>query len=194
MIFYLYIIICQFSKHNKKIFFKCYSINFNTMIILIIGNAGCGKSYLGKRLSKVLNIPLFCIDSIWFKPGGYSKEHERTAKERNTVTKNIMNNKTYIIEGASGITAKKFAKIATHLIFIKYPKSVCLKSIRTRKLPSGQVSSKEQTDWLYNFAKEYYEKNNTDSCSLITHQNIVSGFKKSIYILTTREDANRLAI
>jgi adenylate kinase family enzyme len=164
------------------------------MIILIIGNAGCGKSYLGKRLSKDLTIPLFCIDSIWFKPGGYSKTHERTSKERVAFTKNIMSNKSYVIEGASGITAKKFARIATHLIFIKYPKSVCLKSIRSRTLPSGQISSKEQTDWLYNFAKKYYEKSNSGSCSLITHEDIVNKFKKSIYILTSREDANRLSV
>jgi adenylate kinase family enzyme len=164
------------------------------MIILIIGNAGCGKSYLGKKLAKNLKIPMFGIDSIWFKPGGYSKDHERTTAERTSFTKNIMSNKSYIIEGASGITAKKFAQFATHLIFVKYPKLVCLKSIRTRKLPSGQVSSKAQTDWLYNFAKAYYEKNNKGSCSLITHQSIVDKFTHSTYILTTREDANRLAI
>ena len=164
------------------------------MIILIIGNAGCGKSYLGKRLSKDLNIPLFCIDFIWFKPGGYSKDHERNAKERNAVTKKIMSNKSYIIEGASGITAKKFAKIASHLVFIKYPKTVCLKSIRSRKLRSGQISSKAETDWLYNFAKEYYEKKNTGSCSLVTHLSIVDKFTKSIYILTNRDDANRLSL
>jgi adenylate kinase family enzyme len=164
------------------------------MIILIIGNAGCGKSYLGKKISKDLKIPMFCIDSIWFKPGGYSKDHERTPKERETFTKSIMKHKSYIIEGASGITAKKFARVATHLIFIKYPKSVCLKSIRSRKLPSGQISTKSQTDWLYNFAKAYYEKNNKGSCSMYTHEDIVDKFKHSIYILTNREDANRLHI
>ena len=97
-----------------------------------------------------------------------------------------MSNKSYIIEGASGITAKKFAKIASHLVFIKYPKNVCLKSIRSRKLPSGQISSKAETDWLYNFAKEYYEKKNTGSCSLVTHSDIVDKFTKSIYTNQSR--------
>lgn len=71
------------------------------MNILIIGNAGCGKSCLGKRLSKDLNIPLFCIDFIWFKPGGYSKDHERNAKERNAVTKK--NNEQQIIHYRRGV-------------------------------------------------------------------------------------------
>jgi adenylate kinase family enzyme len=98
------------------------------------------------------------LTSSGLSPVDILKDHERNAKERNAVTKKIMSNKSYIIEGASGITAKKFAKIASHLVFIKYPKTVCLKSIRSRKLPSGQISSKAETDWLYNFAKEYYEK------------------------------------
>ena len=164
------------------------------MKILIIGNAGCGKSYMGIRLSKKYNIPLFCIDSIWFKPGGYSKDHERTAKEREEITKKIMKHSSYIIEGASGITAKKFAKVVTQLIFIKYPKELCLKSILSRKLPSGQKSTNDQTRWLYNFAKTYYNKNNKGSCSAYTHTTIVSNFKHSIYILTNREDANNLSL
>jgi adenylate kinase family enzyme len=164
------------------------------MKVLIIGNAGCGKTYLGKKLAKKLNIPLYHIDLIWFKPGGYSKEYERSSKERVDIIKKIMSFKSYIIEGASSITARQFAKVCTHLIFIKYPKSVCLKSIKTRKLASGQVSSKAQTDWLYNFAKAYYSKTNKSSVSLTAHTEIVNNFIHSIYILTTREDANQLSI
>jgi adenylate kinase family enzyme len=164
------------------------------MKILIIGNAGCGKSYLAKRLAKDLGLPLFSIDDIWFRPGGYCKDHERTAAERVAITKNIMSNKSYIIEGASGITSKKFAKVVTHLIFVKYPKKVCLGSIRTRKLPKGQISSKEQTECLYEFAKNYYETSNTGSVSLHTHEEIVNNFNGSKYILTSREDANRLML
>lgn len=137
---------------------------------------------------------MFGIDDIWFKPGGYSKDHERTSSERTAITKKIMGNKSYIIEGASGITAKKFAKVVTHLIFVKYPKEVCLDSIRTRKLKKGQVSTKAQTDWLYNFAKGYYDKNNTGSVSLYTHYEIFNNFNGSKYLVASRDDANRLSI
>jgi hypothetical protein len=115
------------------------------------------KLILVKNYQKNL---IFHIDLIWFKPGGYSKDHQRTASDRESVTKDIMLNKSYIIEGASGITSKKFAKVATHLVFIKYPKDVCLNSIRHRHLDKGQNSSKAETDWLYNFAKTYYSKTN----------------------------------
>ena len=59
--------------------------------------------------------------------------------------KKIMAKKDYIIEGASGITAKQFAKVATHLMFVGYPMKVCVESIKTRKLDKGQKSSAAQT-------------------------------------------------
>ena len=39
------------------------------MIILIIGNSGCGKTYLSKNIAKIKKIPLFHTDEIWYKSG-----------------------------------------------------------------------------------------------------------------------------
>jgi adenylate kinase family enzyme len=164
------------------------------MKLLIIGNAGCGKTYLAKKLAKQKKIPIYHIDHLWFKPGGYSIEFERTPTERKNMIKKIMAQKNYIIEGASGITAKQFAKVATHLMFIGYPVKVCINSIKTRKLDKGQKSSPEQTAWLVNFAKEYYSPKNKGSVSLYTHKEIFDEFSGSKYFIATREDANKLQI
>jgi adenylate kinase family enzyme len=59
------------------------------MKLLIIGNAGCGKTYLAKKISSLKKIPIFHIDNIWFKPGGYSKEFERTSLQRKKIIKDI---------------------------------------------------------------------------------------------------------
>lgn len=63
------------------------------MKILIIGNAGCGKTFLAKKIEKNKKIPLFHLDKIWFKPGGYTKDFERTVKERNIIIENIYKKK-----------------------------------------------------------------------------------------------------
>jgi adenylate kinase family enzyme len=164
------------------------------MKLLIIGNAGCGKTYLAKKISKSKNIPIFHIDNIWFKPGGYGKEFERTSLERKEMIKNIMGKSKYIIEGASGITAKQFAPKVSHIIWVSYPKTVCINSIKTRKLPTGQKSTPQQTQFLVNMAKEYYNKNNKSSVSLTIHKDIFNNFKGSKYMLVSREDANNLKV
>ena len=164
------------------------------MKVLIIGNIGCGKTYIGKQLSKKLNLKLYHIDDICFKPGGYTNEHKRTSSERKEIIKDIMQNKSYIIEGASGLTAKQFANVCTHLVFLNYPKMICLNSIKTRTLESGQVSSKKQTNDLYNYAKTYYLPTNTGSISRHTHEQIASNFKYNKYIIYDRESASRLTI
>lgn len=164
------------------------------MKLLIIGNAGCGKTYLAKKISKVRKMPVFHIDDIWFKPGGYSKEFERTAQERKQIIKKIMSKKNYIIEGASGITAKQFAKKATHMIMIAYDKNVCINSIKTRKLPKGQKSTPAQTAFLVQMAKIYYDPRNTSSISFKTHRKIFDSFNGSKFYIVNRYDANRIRI
>ena len=77
------------------------------MKLLIIGNAGCGKTYLSKKFKETKKLPLFHLDNIWFKPGGYSKEFERTIKERNSIIENIKSKQNYILEGSSFILAQK---------------------------------------------------------------------------------------
>ena len=164
------------------------------MKLLIVSNAGCGKTHLAKRLAKQKGLKLFHMDDIWFKPGGYSAQHERTKAERDAIVAQIKKHKSYIIEGASGITARQFLHEATHLIFIKYPWPVCKESILTRTLPKGQVSTKEQTTGLAKWASGYYKRSAKESVSMQAHQKIFDDFKGSKYILVSREDANNLCI
>jgi ATP-dependent protease HslVU (ClpYQ) ATPase subunit len=38
--------------------------------VVIIGNSGSGKSYLARRLSEQLTLPLIHLDALFWEPGG----------------------------------------------------------------------------------------------------------------------------
>ena len=162
------------------------------MILLIIGNSGCGKTYLSKNIAKIKKIPLFHTDEIWYKSGGYKPEFQRTEKERDQIVKNIMKNKSYVIEGASITLGRIFVKEATHLILINYQWEVCKASIFTRKLDCGRPSPIEERNSLLKWAEKYYERTEKNIASFKNHKELFDEFKKTKYRLDTREEANQL--
>lgn len=65
--------------------------------IIILGNGGSGKSTLGEKLSKNLNIPVYHLDKLTFKTGWVTvNEKEFTEK-----LKNILAADKWIVEGWS---------------------------------------------------------------------------------------------
>ena len=162
------------------------------MIILIIGNSCCGKTYLSKNIAKIKKFPLFHTDEIWYKSGGYTPEFQRTKKERDQIVKNIMKNKSYVIEGASITLGRIFVKEATHLILINYQWKVCKASIFTRKLDCGRPSPIEERNSLLKWAEKYYERTEKNIASFKNHKELFDDFKKTKYRLDSREEANQL--
>tara|TARA_B100000586_G_C20006523_1_gene382759 strand:+ start:173 stop:703 length:531 start_codon:yes stop_codon:yes gene_type:complete len=162
------------------------------MIILIIGNSGCGKTYLSKNIAKIKKIPLFHMDQIKYKPEGYTPEFERTKEQINQIVKNIMKNKSYVIEGASIALGRIFVKEATHLILINYQWEVCKASIFTRNLDCGRPSPIEERNSLLKWAEKYYERTEKNIASFKNHKKLFDDFKKTKYRLDSREEANNL--
>ncbi len=63
--------------------------------IMVIGNAGGGKSTLCRALGKALSIPHFSIDKIQWKPGW----QETPPEEINHIHSEILERDTWIIDG-----------------------------------------------------------------------------------------------
>jgi len=90
--------------------------------IIIIGNGGTGKSTLGDKLSKILNIEVFHLDRMTFLPGW-----ERVPEDefRKTLDE-VMQKENWIIEGWSyHTTLKHRLKEANVIIYLKFPIYVC---------------------------------------------------------------------
>ena len=89
--------------------------------ISVIGNAGGGKSTICRKLSKVLDIPLFPIDKIQWKPGWVAASYN----EIRTNHEQILANERWIIDGwgSFDIIETRFQASDT-IIFIDLPLTV----------------------------------------------------------------------
>lgn len=65
--------------------------------IFITGNAGSGKTTLSKILGKQLDLPVYSLDQIVWKP----RWKKPPASEKNREIKKLLNKKSWIIDGVS---------------------------------------------------------------------------------------------
>ena len=90
--------------------------------IIIIGNGGTGKSTLGDKLSKILNIDVTHLDKITFKPGWIRVDEEEFKKNLT----DIISKEDWIIEGWSyHSTLRMRLEASTIIIYLKYSVFFC---------------------------------------------------------------------
>ncbi|HZW60929.1 MAG TPA: hypothetical protein VFF04_01775 [Candidatus Babeliales bacterium] len=100
------------------------------MKIIIIGNAGSGKSNLGLTLHKKLGIPLYHLDQYFWKPGWV--EPDRTEFEK--IHNKLCDQKEWIIEGmAIRFLAYRIQKTDI-VIFIDLPTGPCFFRVLKRAI------------------------------------------------------------
>jgi adenylate kinase family enzyme len=97
--------------------------------IHVTGNAGSGKTTLGKAISKKLGIDLHGLDQIVWKSGWVKTPLD----ERKEKIQKLIENKQWIIEGVSS----QVFKSADFIIFLDLPLWKCLLSIIKRFFQTG---------------------------------------------------------
>jgi adenylate kinase family enzyme len=85
---------------------------------MIIGGSGSGKSRLALRLSRLLDIAVYCVD----KAVHDEKEKLRTNSEIDSTVRSWASKHQWIIEGGSSRTYSDRASRATVLVFMKPPR------------------------------------------------------------------------
>lgn len=96
--------------------------------ILVIGCPGSGKSTFSKALHKKTGIPLFHLDNLYWNA------------DKTTVPKGlflerltgILSGSAWIIDGNYASTMEQRIKMCDTVIFLDYPKSVCLAGVQAR--------------------------------------------------------------
>lgn len=88
------------------------------MKLYIIGPAGSGKTTLSNKISRILNIVATNLDDIFWENNTMSFNNKRDEKIRNNLYNEILNKKSWIIEGAYISWPAKGFNLADKLIYL----------------------------------------------------------------------------
>ena len=153
--------------------------------IIVIGPSGAGKSIFSEKLQKVLNIPLYHLDIIFWNE---DKTHiSKEAFDNNL--KEILKGDKWIIDGDYSRTYEMRMDACDTIIFLNYSLEVCLKGAESR---IGK--KRKDLPWIENeFDPEFREwiinwfKNNLDNV-----KSLLERYKnnKDVIIFNNRDEAN----
>lgn len=129
--------------------------------ISIIGSGGSGKSTLSKQLEKRLGLPIYHLDSLFWKPGWVETEHD----EWRAIQESICLKSKWIMDGNYGGTLDVRLKYSDTVIFLDINRFTCLfraiqRSIKSygKTRPDMAEGCKEQFDigfakWILDYPK-----------------------------------------
>jgi adenylate kinase family enzyme len=98
--------------------------------ITIVGNPGSGKSTLAKQLGRLLNIPVYHMDALYWKPGWIAANEQELLQQHDEIVKR----ESWIIDGNYSATLPKRLKEADTILFLNYSTIKCLYGITRRRI------------------------------------------------------------
>lgn len=154
--------------------------------ILIIGNSGSGKTWLGKRLANTLHQEAISLDSIVWEPGGYNQK--RSQETVSAELHHLANKEMWIVEGVFGALAETLLPYADVLIFLDMPWDICKTSLLERGSESAKQHDKARAEQNFNaliqWASEYDIRQSKNSHRF--HQQLFTRFNKQGFRFTDR--------
>jgi adenylate kinase family enzyme len=129
--------------------------------VLILGCSGSGKSTFSNQLSKVENLPVIHLDSLYWKPGWIAS----TEIEWNQIIEEIVRKDKYIMDGNYSQTLTIRMKDADTIFFFDFSRYLCIyRAIKRRIINHGKTRNDmaegciEKIDlefikWIWNFKK-----------------------------------------
>jgi adenylate kinase family enzyme len=163
--------------------------------IYILGTIGSGKSFLANRLSKILNIPCYDLDDIFWL-NKFNKK--RNKMERNQLFQKLCNKKEWIIEGVYSTWVEEGIKKSDLVIFLDINTLTLL--YRTIKRYIKREKSKKK-------GKDRYQENLKDLLGLIKaiikykrknydrgyykHKELIGKHKVDVAYLKNKKELNR---
>jgi adenylate kinase family enzyme len=145
------------------------------MKIILLGNAGAGKTTMARQLIGDRNIPRLSLDEIAWEQGVQRKPLEASLRE---LQQFIDTNDRWIIEGCYGDLVEAALPYCTELRFLNPGVAVCVEHCRQRPWePEKFASAAEQQamlEHLIQWAREYETRD--DEYGLKHHRQIFDTF------------------
>ncbi|MBD8067847.1 DNA topology modulation protein [Bacillus sp. PS06] len=151
--------------------------------IVLIGSGGSGKSTLARKLGKKLNIPVYHLDALFWKPNWVGVSRAEQIKVQHELVKE----QEWIIDGNYGGTMEIRLNAADTIIFLDIPRVICtyraLKRMiqyKNRTRPDMGEGCEERLDFA--FLKWVWEYPKTKRPDILKRLNQLSE-DKQVYIL-----------
>ncbi len=98
--------------------------------ILVIGPGGSGKSTLARRLGNILDLDVIHLDRFYWRPGW----EEKPRKEWTGVVRRLIEQEAWILDGNYGGTLDIRLEAADAVIFLDFPRTLCIRRVMARRL------------------------------------------------------------
>jgi len=110
--------------------------------VAVIGCGGAGKSTFSRKLSEILNIPVYHLDKLNWKPGWVPTPKD----EWDDLIKNLVSKEEWIIDGNYGRTLDIRLENADTIIFLNMPMNLCIYRIIKRRFMYNGTSRPDMNE------------------------------------------------
>ncbi|QLE55466.1 DNA topology modulation protein [Nostoc sp. TCL26-01] len=120
--------------------------------ILIIGSGGAGKSTLARELSKILKLEVIHLDTFYWQSGWV----ETSKTEWENIIQDLIMRESWIMDGNYSNTLDIRLSVADTVIFLDFPRLLCLWRIIQRRWqyahksrPDMALGCPERLNWEF---------------------------------------------
>lgn len=154
--------------------------------VIVIGCPGSGKSTFSKVLHKVIELPLYHLDMLYWNA-------DRTTVPRPIFLERlskIIEQDLWIIDGNYGSSIEMRLKACDTVFFLDYPLEICIEGVNLRKgkkrtdMPWVEESDEVDKE-LIEFIKNYDSNSRPKVIELLNKYN-----DKNIFIFNSRNEAD----